>query len=378
MAAQGLALLVIAARLAPGRTRRPPERPRPDDRDFGDDDALTIVIATLNEAARLGPCLDAVCAQGAPVREILVVDSNSTDGTRALVQAAAQRDPRVRLLTDPPLPSGWKGKAWALQHGTEQARTPWVLGMDADTVAAPGLAAAVVRAARREAFDVVSFSPSFDGMTVAEQWVQPAILLTLVYRTGAAGDPTVTPDRAVANGQCFLARRQTVLGAGGYEPVKASWAEDVALVRHLARRGVRVGFLDGSRLYRVFAYTGLPQMWREWGRSIALRDATGARRQELDLALLLVAQASPLWVALALALRWDTVGGAPWRTALAATTGALLGIRLLMLLALRGSYARPGVGFWLSPLADLAAVARIALSMARPAKTWRTREYGEG
>ena len=62
-------------------------------------------------------------------------------------------------------------------------------------------------------------------------------------------------------------------------------------------------------------------------------------------------------------------------TALAWTTGLLLAIRLLMLLALRGSYARPGPGFWLSPLADLAAWVRIALSMARPPTRWRTRTY---
>ena len=38
-----------------------------------------------------------------------------------------------------------------------------------------------------EGRDVVSFAPRFAGMTAAEQWLQPSMLLTLVYRFGAAG-----------------------------------------------------------------------------------------------------------------------------------------------------------------------------------------------
>ncbi|NBS60226.1 MAG: glycosyltransferase family 2 protein, partial [Betaproteobacteria bacterium] len=135
--AEGLALAVLLARLSGGRTRRPPEVPAPG---TGAPGAVTIVIATLNEAARITPLLHGVSAQGAVVKEILVVDSNSSDGTRDLVTAAAARDPRIRLLTDPPLPAGWVGKAWALQHGLEQATTEWVLGLDADTAPRAGLA----------------------------------------------------------------------------------------------------------------------------------------------------------------------------------------------------------------------------------------------
>ena len=370
--AEGLALMVLLARLAGGRTRRPPETPAPG---TGAPGLVTIVIATLNEAARIAPLLRGVAAQGDVVKEILVVDSHSTDGTRELVTAAAARDSRIRLLTDPPLPPAWVGKAWALQHGLEHATTEWVLGLDADTEPASGLADAVVAAADREGFDCVSFSPCFDGQTTAEQLVQPAILVTLIYRSGAAGDPRVRPDRVLANGQCFLVRKAVLLAHGGYEPVKASFAEDVSLARRLASRGVPVGFLDGSRLYTVRAYSGLPQMWREWGRSIALRDSVPVVKQWFDIAILFLAQALPLPLSLVIAGGLVPLAPSPERTALSWLVGTLLGVRLMMLLAIRGSYARRGVAFWLSPLADPVAWWRIVLSTLRGPTHWRTRRY---
>jgi dolichol-phosphate mannosyltransferase len=369
---QSLLALVLLARLSGGRSRRPPEAPQPEGLDG---ESLTMVVATLNEAHRVAPCLAGLSAQGTPVREILVVDSGSTDGTRELVQAAAAKDARIRLLTDPPLPRGWIGKAWALQYGTEQASSPWVLGMDADTAATPGCAAAVLAAARREGFDVVSFAPRFDGQTAAERWLQPALLVTLIYRSGAAGDPRVKPERVIANGQCFLAKRETILAHGGYEPVKDSFAEDVSLVRHLAKRGVSVGFLDGSRLYRVRSYTGIAQMWREWGRSLDLKDATSPLRQVWDTLFVIGAQGLSLPLAIALAAAWPSLEPSPWRSALAVTTGILLAIRWLLLVAIAPSYERRGVTWWLSPLADPFAALRLVISTLTRPKSWRTRSY---
>ncbi len=362
---QGGAALVLLARLARGRRRPPPVEPLLSD---PPETAVSILVATLDEAHRLGPLLAGVSAQGAPVREILVVDSNSTDGTRALVEAAATRDARIRLVTDPPLPRGWIGKAWALQHGARVAAGPWLLGLDADTAPRPGLAAAVVAAAERAGFDAVSFSPRFAGQSALERWLQPAILTTLVYRFGPAGNDT-PPDRLMANGQCFLIKRDVLLQHGGYEAVKASFAEDVSLARHLARRGARVGFLDGSRLYDVRSYASAAQMWREWGRSVDLTDATSPRRQVLDVGFLILTQGLPLPLLAA------TLLGGTLAPAVVAVNALLLAVRCLVTFALAGSYAERGAPFWLSAAADPLAVLRVLLSSLRRPTRWRTRAY---
>ena len=365
LVAQGAAILVLLARLARGRTRRPPVAPITTG---GPTTPVSILVASLNEVHRIAPVLAGIRAQGALVHEALIIDSNSTDGTRDLIAAAARDDARVQLVTDPPLGAGWIGKAWALQHGAERAAGPWLLGLDADITPHAGVAAAAVAAAEAHGYDAVSFSPRFAGQTALERWIQPAILTTLVYRFGPAGDDT-PPDRLMANGQCFLIKKDVLLAHGGYEPVKASFAEDVSLARHLARAGARVGFLDGSQLYDVRSYDSAAQMWREWGRSVDLKDATTKPQQWLDVGFLVLVQGLPLPLLIAAAT------GVALGTPLLTLNGTLLALRWLMTSALSASYAERGVPFWLSPLADPLAVLRVVLSTLRRPKAWRTRGY---
>ena len=369
---QVAASVVLVARLRGGRTRFPPAPPLPSGLT---DTTVTVIVPTLNEGRRIGPCLAGLHAQGAPLTQVIVVDSGSTDNTRDQVEAMRARDARFQLIDDRPLPDGWIGKVWALERGRSAATGEWILGIDADTEPNVGLVGGVVAAARTHELDMVSFSPCFAGMSRGEQWVQPALLTTLVYRTGAAGAGGAAPGRLLANGQCFLSRASVLAEGGGYGPARSSFSDDVTLARDYAARGWRVGFLDGSRLYVVRSYESLPQMWREWGRSIDLGDSTTRGRQLVDAALLVLVQALPLPLLVALAAGLVTAGSRVLMDVLLSVNAALMLIRVLLLGALVKSYQRPGVSFWLSPLADVAAVARVLWSTVVRPRTWRGRTY---
>jgi dolichol-phosphate mannosyltransferase len=332
-------------------------------------ETVSVLVPTLNEGARLRPCLEGLARQGPELLEVIVVDSASTDDTADVVTAAAARDARIRLVSDPPLPDGWIGKVWALQHGLSHARGDWVLGVDADTEANPGLVGGVVAAARAHDLDLVSFSPTFAAQSAGERWLQPSLLVTLVYRFGA---PVARPqrDRLLANGQCFLVRRSTLLAHGGYHAARASFADDVFLARHYAANGVACGFLDGSLLYRVRAYRSALEMWREWGRSVDLSDVVSGTRQAVDVITLVLVQALPAPILAAMAL-----GGFPVWAPLVAMNGVLLAIRIGIGRAIARSYERRGWPFALSWLADPLAVLRIAMSAIRRPRRWRGREY---
>ncbi len=371
---QGLATLLLVVRLLPGRTRRPPIPPLLGDAHAG---RVTVVVTSLDEVHRIGPCLDGLRRQGPAMLEALIVDSRSTDGTWELIQKAASTDSRIVPMHDDPLPPEWVGKVWALEHGLRHAKGEWVLGIDADTTPQPGLVAAAVDAADALGYDAVSFAPRFNEMTVAEQWLQPAMLTTLVYRFGAAGEKAPAPDRVMANGQCFLAKRSVLLAHGGYSSARRSWCDDVTLARHMARNGARVGFLDGARIIGVRAYSGIGQMWREWGRSIDLKDGTTPLTQFLDVCFVLLTQFLPL-PAVLLAFfagvpSWQS--GDSMASAWCWMNLGLVAIRVLLQFGLAGSYAQRHWTFWLSFTADPLAAIRIVLSSLKRPRQWRTRQY---
>lgn len=371
--AQTLALGVLLTRLLPGRRRAPAVPPAPP----RSDTTVSVIVATLNEAGRIGGCLTGLATQDAPLLETLFVDSRSTDGTRELIEAAAVRDPRMRLITDDVLPPGWIGKVWALETGLRQARGEWVLGIDADTTPAAGMVSGIVSAVLSAGLDVASFAPRFVGRSGAERWLQPAMLVTLVYRTGAVGTKPMPPERVLANGQCFLARRSVLEAHGGYAVARASFSDDVTLARHLAERGARVGFLDGSRVIDVQSYKSLAEMWREWGRSFDLKDGTTVTRRWLDVAFIWCVMAVPLPALVALGLYAVHMPRTVplWWSALLGVNALLMWLRLLLVWAIRHHYAERGWTFWVSWLADIPAAIRLTMSTATSPNAWRGRTY---
>jgi len=373
------ATLILLARLLKGARRLPPILPRPPTPDqLG---TVSIIVPTLNEVSRLSPCLRGLTQQGYEVREILVVDSHSTDGTTDLVKSAQKSDPRFRLLADDPLPPQWVGRPWALHTGflASSPNSNWILGVDADTQPQPGLVSALIATAESEGYDILSLSPQFQLKSPGEWWLQPALLMTLLYRFDVAGVKSHSPERVMANGQCFLARREVLSALGGYSAAKNSFCDDVTLARYAATQGYRVGFLDGANVLKVRMYDGMKETWQEWGRSLDLKDASTPSLLLLELWLLLVLQALPLPISLGF------VGGlfngetGLMFLAMGGLNGGLVLMRLGLLWAVVNSYdwaeSNSAWAFWLSPLADGLAVFRIFLSVSKRPKQWRGRVY---
>ncbi len=373
------AIAILLARLLQGPSRRPPLRPlAPTPDQLGQ---VSVVVPTLNEAERIAPCLSGLSQQSYELREVLVVDSHSVDGTVALVKAAQERDPRFRVIFDDPLPVGWVGRPWALHTGFlhSSSSSEWILGIDADTQPQPGLIASLIATAEAGGYDLVSLAPRFILKLPGEIWLQPALLITLLYRFGPAGAPADGAERVMANGQCFLCRRSLLVQLDGYTSASRSFCDDVTLARYAASQGAKVGFLDGSKLLKVRMYEGAAETWREWGRSLDLKDACSPAQTWGDVAFLAVVQGLPLLLTLALAIAVG-MGATTLPVWLAlGLNAALVLIRFALLGAIASSYdlsqARGSWLFWLSPLADPLAALRILLSSARTPTQWRGRTY---
>ena len=103
---------------------------------------LSIVVPARNEEGNLRACLDTLVAQHEAVFplghewEILVVDDDSIDRTRALAEEFAGKFPGVHVLRAPPLElrgdrRGLTGKTNACWAGAQAAQGRWLLFTDA-------------------------------------------------------------------------------------------------------------------------------------------------------------------------------------------------------------------------------------------------------
>lgn len=82
---------------------------------------VSVLIPTFNRRVYLGQALESVLAQTHTDLEILVSDDGSSDGSRELVREVAERDPRVRLLTDNPRPGIFTNMQHLIDHSSGDA-----------------------------------------------------------------------------------------------------------------------------------------------------------------------------------------------------------------------------------------------------------------
>jgi len=88
---------------------------------------LGVIIPAYNEAGTIAKVLETVLAQPL-VREVVVVDDASRDGTWEALQPPARADARIRLLQHPVN----RGKGAALRTGFATATAPIIVVQDAD------------------------------------------------------------------------------------------------------------------------------------------------------------------------------------------------------------------------------------------------------
>lgn len=128
---------------------------------------VTVVVPTYNRCERLTPLLASLAAQRAPdvSFEVLVVDNNSTDRTREVVERFVDAHPELclRYLFDPR-----QGVSYARNTGIARARAPIVAFIDDDVEAAPDWLLQLVRAFEAHPeIDVI-------GGRVRPAWHRPA------------------------------------------------------------------------------------------------------------------------------------------------------------------------------------------------------------
>ncbi|MBS1788792.1 MAG: glycosyltransferase [Acidobacteria bacterium] len=225
--------------------------------------SLSILIPARNEEGNLPDCLHAASLQGETVAEILVYDDHSTDTTASIIRRFAERDSRVRLIPAKPLLEGWCGKNFACAQLAAEAKSEWLLFLDADARLTDTAAARMVAEATRRRLTFLSCWPELTLVGFWERALMPLLNFT-VFTLFPAPLSLLRQDASLglAHGACLLMHRATYHKLGGHGAVRDQIFEDTRLAQLWRERGERGLCLDGQDVVQVRMYDSLGDIWR--------------------------------------------------------------------------------------------------------------------
>jgi cellulose synthase/poly-beta-1,6-N-acetylglucosamine synthase-like glycosyltransferase len=229
--------------------------------------SVGVVVAAYDEAAALGPTLDALLKQSSPPDQILIADDGSEDGSGELLATRYRLSVpplggRSQSLVAPTLQ--WlrlphRGKARALNSALDHVATEVVVTVDADTRLAPDAIAEIRRAFADDPALVVGggvLEPRCRGGAVAKV-LQTFQRFEYVRNFLARFAWSELDSLLLISGAFAAFRTSAVREVGGFDP--RCLVEDYELIHRLHRQARSRGASAKVRILgRAFADTDAP------------------------------------------------------------------------------------------------------------------------
>ena len=222
---------------------------------------VTAIVPARDEEESIAATLRALVPQ---VRQVVAVDDESRDGTRAAMGGVDG----VEVIDGTPPPPGWLGKPWACQQAVMRADQPWLLFADADVRFAPGAVAALLEFARSHGAPGATAFPFLETGSRIERAVLPvagALMQIAIIPSWVARAPW--SNVAIGVGGCLLIEREFYESIGGHAARRGEVVDDLALARAAKRAGRMLPWARGEALLRLRYYRGAADMWRGWRKN---------------------------------------------------------------------------------------------------------------
>lgn len=209
----------------------------------GDNRRITVVVCTFNREEMLNLCLKSLIRQVVPLGsfDIMVVDNNSSDGTRGLVAEFVDLLPNIKYVFEQN-----QGLAYARNRALTEAATEWVVYLDDDAIVQPEWMQTIEGVIDMDVFD------AFGGVYLPwhyfrerpnwfdDRWA------TNKHVQGNFGP--LNENAYISGGNCAI-RRVDALACGGF-PVQVgmsggriSYGEETFLFSRMREIGCRLGFV---------------------------------------------------------------------------------------------------------------------------------------
>lgn len=281
---------------------------------------VTVAIPLLDDRDGIATCLDAVLNQRSvrsTVVEILVYDGGSTDGSREVVEARRQRDPRIHLLENPDrhVPS-------AMNAAIDAMTTEVLVRIDSHAVVAEDYCDEAVALLHETGADVVGGHMRPIGAGHAGR----AIAWALCSRWGIGGSSfhDVSAEGPAQSVYMGVFRRDVFDRVGPFDE-RFTRNQDDELAYRIAEQGGSIWL--SARLRSTYeprdSFPRLRRQFEGYGRykpMVLALHPSGARLRHAAPAAAIVA-----WIALPLAVRWRIAAAPAAAHALAVVLASVRG-----------------------------------------------------
>ncbi len=339
---------------------------------------VSVCIPARNEAMEIERCVRAALAQNWPDLEVIVVDDRSTDQTGTLARAAADGDPRARVVEGTEPPDGWSGKAWACTRAASEASGDVLVFVDADVTLHPDAVHGAWVAMETRALDLFSAFGTWELKSFWEQVVIPPVGWLIRGAIDLDGVNLPGKEAAFANGQFIAIRRSVYDHVDGHGAVRATILDDVGLAVAVQRRGYRLGLVDAPWLFRVRLYRSLGGIVSGYSKNLyegmnrRLTTGLGA------IFFILVGTLFPYvclvgGVVARLGARW-TIPAWGWL----AWFGAICVLQLVFRWRIDRRDGRDSRLFWTHPLGNILLIWILVRSIFRVEAEWKGRRFVDG
>lgn len=230
--------------------------------------SLAVVIPARNEERDIERAVRALVEQDYPALEVIVVDDQSTDRTRAILRSIEAESSRLRVIDGEPPPPGWLGKPWALQQGGVAAEADLILFCDADVDYAPGAVRTVASAFVERKLDGMSLLPRMEMHGFWEHVLMVQLPFTAFSLLPLFLSNSVQlPGLGVGGGPGNLLYRNTWQRIGTHERLSSAVVDDIALMQLIRHEGGRTGVVIANDLVSVRMYRGFSEIVRGFSKN---------------------------------------------------------------------------------------------------------------
>jgi GT2 family glycosyltransferase len=276
----------------------------------------SIIVCTYNRAESLRDTLNALRRlEAEPHRtwEVLVVDNNSRDHTRAVVEEFQRHWPGLRYAFEPR-----QGLSHARNHGIAAARGCVLLFTDDDVLPEPDWLETTLRGLETHNADACGgfIAPIFE--TPPPHWLTPRFYGFLAIRVDREDDYEITEAGKAPFGANMAFRREVFGRVGPFDTERGrkgkvlASGEDGEMFERILAAGLKVVFLGKSRVHHKVESFRLTKryLWRwrfQTSRNIAESRGVAGRRRVFNIPVYLF----PQLVRACVRTAWAQVAAAP-------------------------------------------------------------------